>query len=286
MAKTAPTSARPGTRAVKGAPAAPFAWYGGKAYYADWIIQHFPAHRRFVEPFGGAANVLLRKEPSPEEVYNDFDHRLVNFFKVLRNRKQFDELVRLSCLTPYSRAEFAELATLPEPKKPVEAAWWFFVRCRQARGGLGMSKIGPNHWAATKRPRRQMPEGVSKFLSAIDGLEDIAKRFAEVQVECRPAVELIRFYDDPETLFYCDPPYVPATRFGSQAATYGKEMSLECHEELLAALLKAKGKVILSGYDSELYGTRLKKWRRATKTVKAHLTNSGQKRLEVLWMNY
>ncbi len=268
------------------APRAPFAWYGGKAYYAQWLISHFPEHRVYIEPFGGAANVLLRKTLSEVEVFNDLDDRLVNFFTVLRDPERLAELVRLSYLTPYSRAQFTELIEGDEPTEPIERAWWFFVRCRQALGGLGMSKLVPKSWAMSLRSRRKMPEPVSKYLSAIEGLPDVAERFRQVAIECLPAVDLVKKYDRPETFFYCDPPYVPETRHGGAAKTYHEEMSFEDHEALLAALKACKGKVMMSGYASELYDEQLKEWRRETIEATAQMANSGAKRVEVIWMNW
>ncbi|HET6248682.1 MAG TPA: DNA adenine methylase [Tepidisphaeraceae bacterium] len=270
---------------LAGSPAAPFGWYGGKAYYAEWILSHFPDHRVYVEPFGGAANVILRKRRSDVEIYNDLDHRLVNFFRVLRNREQFAELIRLSTLTPYSREEFARLTEIPEPADAVEAAWWFFVRCRQAMGGAGMTKLYPCHWAASTRARRNMAEPVSKYLSAIDGLEDVASRFRTVMVDCLPAIELVEKYDADDVLFYCDPPYVPQTRYLQKANTYGKEMTLDDHANLLDALLACKAKVMISGYDSPLYLEKLRHWTRVTITGTVHMSNSGQERVEVMWLN-
>lgn len=271
---------------VKGSPDAPVAWYGGKRYYAKWIIERFADHRVFVEPFGGAANILLRKRKSEVEVYNDLDSRIVNFFRVLRDEKKFAEFQRLCSLTPYSREEFTDLTKLPEPEDQIEQAWWFFVRCRQALGGLGMSKLTPNSWSASARTRRNLPEGVSKYLSSIDGLEGVVSRFKEVMVECRPAMEVLKRYDSPETLFYVDPPYMPETRHGGKAATYGVEMTVDDHQTMLSLLIRLKGKVILSGYESDLYSSVLKSWRRDETIGKSHLTNSGQERVEVLWMNY
>ncbi len=267
-------------------PSAPVAWYGGKAYYAKWIIEHFPPHRVFVEPFGGAANVLLRKRPSEVEIYNDLDGRIVNFFRVLRDRGLFEEFERLVTLTPYSREEYRGLVDEPEPQDPVQRAWWFFVRARQTVGGLGMSKLSPNGWAMSTRTRRHMAEPVSKYLSAIDGLEAVAQRFRTVAIESLPALDLIRKYNAPDVLLYCDPPYMPQTRFGSKAKTYGKEMVEEDHAALLQALKGFEGKVILSGYPCELYDEVLKGWSKQTLEVKAQMANSGQTRLEVLWMNY
>jgi DNA adenine methylase len=264
----------------------PIAWYGGKAYYAEWLIERFPVHRVYVEPFGGAANVLLRKPRSEVEVYNDVDDRVVNLFRVVRDPEQFERLRLLLDLTPYARAEFADLLELPTTDDPVEKARRFFAICRQARGGLGMSKLSRNAWATSKRTRREMAEPVSKYLSAIEGLADVATRFRTVMIESKPAIDMIQQYDGEDTFFYLDPPYMPETRHGNKAATYAHEMTPEDHAALLDVLLATKGKAMLSGYAAPLYDDKLKDWRREELKTKAHMSNSGEERIEVIWFNY
>ena len=266
--------------------ASPIAWYGGKKYYAKWIIGQFCDHRVFVEPFAGAANILLRKRKSEVEIYNDLDNRVTNFFSVLRSKESCNELIRLASLTPYSREQFSDLASLPEPSDPIEKAWWFFVRCRQSMGGLGMASLTPRSWSSSTRTRRGMPEGVSKYLSSIDGLNSICERLREVMFESLPALEVIERYDSNDVLLYVDPPYLPETRHGGKASTYGKEMTFEEHEQLLLRLNTCKAKVVLSGYESSLYNETLGEWRREEKVGKSHVSNSGQSRIEILWMNY
>jgi DNA adenine methylase len=265
---------------------APVAWYGGKSYYADWLIEQFPDHRVYVEPFGGAANVLLRKPPSQVEIYNDIDARIVNLFRVIRDRKQFKQLRTALDLTPYAREEFADLLHDLPKASAVEKARRFFAMCRQARGGIGMSKLSRQAWATSKRTRREMAEPVSKYLSAIDGLADVADRLRTVLIESRPAIEMLAQYDGEDSFFYLDPPYVPETRHGKKAATYAYEMSVEDHETLLDAILTLQGKAMLSGYANPLYDSKLKTWRRAELKTKAHMANSGQERVEVIWFNY
>lgn len=264
----------------------PIAWYGGKAYYAEWLIDRFPEHRVYIEPFGGAANVLLRKPMSEVEVYNDVDDRVVNLFRVVRDPEQFERLRMLLDLTPYARGEFADLLELPPTDDPVEKARRFFTICRQARGGMGMSKLSKNCWAYSRRTRRDMAEPVSKYLSAIDGLEDVAARLRTVMIESRPAIELIPRYDGEDSFFYLDPPYMPETRHGNKAATYAHEMNVDDHAALLDALLQLKGKAMLSGYAAPLYDAKLKAWRREELKTKAHMANSGEERTEVIWFNY
>jgi len=275
-----------GQSMYKKGPRAPFAWYGGKFYYSQWIIEHFCHHRVYIEPFGGAANILLNKSSSEVEIFNDLDHRIVNFFKVLRDKDKFEEFLRLANLTPYSRKEFEDIIEEDKSKDPVKSAWCFFVKCRQAIGGLGMSKLTESSWAMSLRTRRKMAEPVSKYLSAIEGLQDIAERFRSVSIENMEAIKLIKKYDCEDALIYCDPPYLPETRHGSNAKTYSFEMSYEDHENLLRTLNKCKSSVIISGYHSDLYDKKLSNWRTDTIEGKAHIANSGQQRTEVLWMNW
>lgn len=88
-------------------------YYGGKWRLAPWIIQHFPPHLVYVEPFGGAGSVLLQKPRSRGEIWNDLAGEIVNVFRVLRNRKKAAELERTLRLTAFARAEL-ELAFDPD----------------------------------------------------------------------------------------------------------------------------------------------------------------------------
>ena len=102
----------------------------------------------------------------------------------------------------------------------------------------------------------------------------------EVQIENRPALDLIRRFNYQNVLIYADPPYLMSTRGGKQ---YRHEMTEQDHVELLDALKQHKGSVILSGYPSELYDRELTKWNRITR--KSYNQNKDQ-RTEVLWCNF
>ncbi|AQQ09328.1 DNA adenine methylase [Sedimentisphaera cyanobacteriorum] len=276
---------RKSTSYYAGSRRAPFAWYGGKYYYSQWIIEYFPEHRIFIEPFGGAGNILINKIESEVEIFNDLDSRISNFYYVLREKELFEELERRLALTPYSREVFEKVIAEPEPEEPVHRAYNFFIKCRQSMGGTGMSRLRPASWVMSLRARRKMAEPVSKYLSSIEGLEPIAERFRSVVIENLDAVKLISKYDRKDSLTYCDPPYLPETR-NSNTNTYGCEMSVEEHTTLLEKLRECRGKVILSGYESNLYSEKLKDWRREELETKSYMKNSGQTRTEVLWMNF
>jgi len=259
-----------------------FGWYGGKYTHLDWLLPLLPRTHHYCEPFGGSAAVLLNREPSPVETYNDLDGEITNFFRVLRDDK--DKLVEAIGLTPFSREEFY-LAVMPplHPIMPLERARRFFVRARQARTGLAQT-ASLGRWANCKNTSRAgMSGAVSRWLGSIDALPDVAERLLRVQIENRPALELIELYDSSETLFYCDPPYPHITR--GDAKSYGYEMTDKEHEELALVVHRCTGKVAVSGYRCDLLDHLYGDWRRIDAPSK--ICHSVKKpRQEALWVNY
>jgi DNA adenine methylase len=199
-----------------------------------------------VEPFGGGGWVLLAKDPSPVEIYNDLDSGLVNFFRVLRDAELAPRLFWLCAHTPYSREEWRTCRdTWDECADPVERAWRWFVMARQGFGGATHS-WGSVVGASTAG----QAETTASWASAIGRLHDAHLRLLAVQIEHQDARLLIPRYDTPDTLFYCDPPYAPATRKGGG---YRHELDMDDHRGLVEMLMGLTGMVILSGYDHPVY---------------------------------
>ena len=262
-----------------------FGWYGGKFSHLDWLLPLLPvppACHHYCEPFAGSAAVLLNRPPSPVETYNDLDGEVCNFFRVLRDHQT--RLVKAIALTPFSRQEFAVACQLDPALPPLERARRFYVRARQVRTGLAQT-ASLGRWANCKQTSRAgMAGAVRRWLGGVDQLSGIAERLLRVQIENRPAIDVIHLYDSKGTLFYCDPPYVHLTRGDSRA--YGHEMSDDQHRELAEVLNRVKGMVAVSNYDCELmnrlYPARhWRKIRQAQRTI--HSTKSA--RTEVLWVN-
>lgn len=260
-----------------------FGWYGGKFSHLDWLLPLLPECHHYCEPFAGSAAVLLNRDPALVETYNDIDGEVCNFFRVLRSEK--DRLLEAIALTPFSREEFAIACEVDPARAPLERARRFYVRARQVRTGLAQ-KASLGRWANCKNTSRAGMSGVvSRWLGGVEALADIAERLIRVQIENRPALEVIELYDSPETLFYCDPPYVHQTR--GDANAYGTEMSDEEHRQLAKVLNSARGMVAISNYDCELMDalyppSRWYKLKASPKTI--HSTKD--KRAEVLWTNY
>jgi DNA adenine methylase len=249
----------------------------------SWITKQFPPHHTYLEPFGGAASVLLNKTPAPVEIYNDLDERITRLFRVLRDHG--DEFRRRISLTPYSEIEFDDAkGESLEAIDDIERARRDFVRWRLSLGGRGKGFSLTLH-----RVRRGMADVVSGYLSAIDEqLPVIVERLRTVQILSRPAIEVIEKWDSPDTLIYCDPPYVHETRAFGSTDLYGVELSADDHRELAKVLHACKSKVVLSGYPSPLYQELYGEWRTVKIEVSNHAATAESKSRmeEVLWLNW
>ncbi|MCC7193913.1 MAG: DNA adenine methylase [Phycisphaeraceae bacterium] len=284
--ETAPRTRKgkpPAISALCDAKVIPFGWYGGKYSHLDWLLPLLPKCHHYCEPYAGSGAVLLNRRPSPVETYNDLDGEVVNFFRVLRD--EGEKLVRAIGLTPFSREEFAKACKLDPKVEPFERARRFYVRARQVRIGLAQTAT-VGRWANCKNTSRAGMSGViSRWLGGVEDLRIIAERLLRVQIENRPATQVINLYDSPSTLFYCDPPYIHDTRGDSKA--YGYEMTDAQHAELAAVLNNAQGMVAISNYPCDLMDKLYPapKW---NKTVAEERTNHATKgkRIEALWTNY
>lgn len=269
---------------VRGRKKIAFGWYGGKFSHLDWLLPLLPDCPYYCEPFAGSAAVLLNRAPASVETYNDIDGEVANFFRVLRDNA--DELVRVIALTPFSREEyFTAIYGGTENISALERARRFYVRARQTRTGLAQT-ASLGRWANCKNTSRSGMSGVvSRWLGGVDALDVIAERLLRVQIENRPAVDVITLYDAAETLFYCDPPYLHETRGDSNAYAY--EMDEAEHREFAEAVNNCKGFAAVSGYDHPIMDKLFekRKWIKSFEEAKP-IHSTKDLRQEVLWTNY
>lgn len=244
---------------------------GGKVKISSWVISFFPRHKIYVEPFGGAAGVLLNKTPSPLEVYNDLNSDLVNFFRVLRDKEKAAELIRRLRLTPYAREEYYNCYPMPEDDD-IERARALVCRAGMGIGIKMMVSDSPSGFASD-RPDK-IKRNAKVFVNRVEKIGEVAERFRSVVIEHRDALELIPRYDSPDTLWYLDPPYNCRYSFRYSATVD--------QEAMLGAFKNVSGYVVLSGYMSELYADELAGWHIETRTSQ----NFGHKdKEECLWLS-
>ncbi len=262
----------------------PLKWHGGKWYLAPKIVALMPSHLHYVEPYAGGLSVLLAKDPDGvSEVVNDLNGHLSNFWRILQNEQTFVRLQRILEAVPFSESEWGYSDLCNVVPDPVEAAARFFIRCRQSLAGR-MDTFAP---LSRTRTRRRMNEQASAWPNAVEGLPAVHNRLKRVAVLNRDALDVIRQQDGPSTLYYLDPPYLSETRTADDV--YSHEMSLVQHEELLDTIRQCKGRVLLSGYPSALYDTRLANWTRREFILPNQAAGGKQKRRMtevVVWCNY
>ena len=276
--------------------ATPFPWLGGKSRLAKTIVSFLTPHTTYVEPFGGAANVLLVKEPSKVEVYNDASGLLTNFFRVLQDPIQRASLMDRLRFTPHSRLEYARARSHLNDPDPVMQAWGFFVaQCQGISGGGSLEGRGARDWGYSRTHNQ-----AQSFRNHVEKLPVIAERLLAVHVEHGDGVDILQRWDARDTLFYVNPPYADAARASkSGRAAYHNEIDDGGQQALVDALLRLQGKAILSGYHTPLYGPLEDAgWERLeyamdlaaaarVKTFHSMSANgkSRRKRIEYLWLS-
>jgi len=246
---------------------------GAKWSQAQWIVSHFPQHRRYLEPYCGSAAAFFSKDRVEHEVLGDINSHVINLFQVIRNHGE--ELARRIALTGWIEEEYHLYErSYGQSGDPIEDARQFLIRRWQAHGTKLGSTCGWRHKgvhsnASTTALWRQVPE---RILAVVDRLKD-------AEIRCKPALELIDYYRHPDYLLYVDPPYLLSTRTYN---LYADEMTDREHLQLLNVLERHPGPVVLSGYAHPLYDEQLQGWQRTTVQVQAE---KGNRRTEVLWLN-
>jgi DNA adenine methylase len=264
-------------------------YHGGKWRLAPWVISHFPEHRVYVEPFGGAASVLMRKPRCYAEVYNDLDGEIVNVFRLMRDPETADRLRELITLTPYAREEF--LAAYEACEEPLERA-----RRTIAKSFMGFTSASiHDEYPAGMRTRASVWKAPTGFRSNSnrsgttpahdwshypDQIAQFCQRLRGVVIENRSAIEVIKTHDTHDCLHYVDPPYPMETR--DKGSDYRFELTDEQHRELGEVLRSVKGMVILSSYPSEMYAELYGDWRCIQRKA---LADGAKPRTECLWLN-
>ena len=250
-----------------------FKYPGSKWSIAKWIIGFFPDHHSYLEPFFGSGAVLFNKPRSNIETVNDLDGNVVNLFEWIR--KDPERLAHEIYYTPYARQIYEEAFTAI-PEGSFERAINFYIRLNMGHGfRTNGEKVG---WKIDIQGRERA-YAAQDWCHLPEKIMQAAERLRGVQIEYRPAVDVIEKFNHPNVLVYNDPPYVLGTRHGKQ---YRCELDDKGQNDLLDVLLVHKGPVVISGYDNDLYNDRLRNWHREETFCYSQVCS---KKREVIWMN-
>ncbi|AWW31866.1 DNA adenine methylase [Echinicola strongylocentroti] len=262
-------------------------YYGGKFNkVGKFISQILPVHRHYVEPCGGMAGVMMQKDPSFCEVYNDIDDNLVTLFEVVRDPESVKELSRRLDLTPYSREEWKRCRqTFRTEEEKIERARQIYVVL--SMGYLGSMGNKSFNYGGTK-----YESSVARtFFNGLESLPAIHRRIKNIIIENQDCMVVAKKWDSKDTCFYWDTPYLKDTRVNFN--DYANEMTNEQHQEVLDFVTSCKGKVIMSGYFHPIYEEALEPngfQRIDLETYSRGSRSNGKgydsKRTECIWLNY
>lgn len=249
---------------------------GSKWRIASKLVDLIPSHHSYVEPYFGSGAVLFNKAPSSIETVNDLDSEVVNLFHCIQ--QDSEQLARLVMTTPFSREEYDRQFEMDVAyKNEYQRAKDFLIRCWQ---GFGVRTTGVKTGWRNDVIGREKAYALWNWYRLPEWIVEIAERLRKVQIENRPAMEVIERFNYPNVFMYIDPPYLLGTRSAKQ---YKHEMTDEEHKKLLESILQSRANIMISGYDSEMYNDLLRGWHKMYFPSQAE---HGKPRTEVVWMNY
>ena len=246
-----------------------FNYPGGKWPIRNQVIASFPVHTTYVDVFGGAASILIAKQPSAGEVFNDKNEEIVNFFRVVKHRPA--ELAERSRHWIHSRRLWQETRQLPPSADEIERAFRCWITIADSFSGMGKN-------FGTSRTR------IHSVTRARTHLTLVAQRLKDVQIECLNFDKCITMYDAQGTFFYCDPPY-RGTRGGD---TNYQQLGDEEWTRLRDILARIDGQFLLSSNADPFVLDLFKKFH--VRPIDVQVTLARKKSLparkEVLISNY
>nr|UVY03171.1 MAG: D12 class N6 adenine-specific DNA methyltransferase [Bacteriophage sp.] len=263
---------------------APIKYFGGKGQMFNKIIEHFPdssTYDTYIEPFGGSFSIGLKKpNETPIEIYNDLEKNVYSLYKVLSDKELFEQF-KIKCDLSYY---IADLRNEYRDKLKsddlflLDRAFYFFYVNRTSHNGIGGLSVNTV-------VRRNMCKSVSDMLSCIDRLPELHQRLSKCIFLNQDGINLIEKYNKENVFIYSDPPYEWSTR---TSVRYKVDMDREGHLKFIDACLNSKAKILISGYDCEIYDAltdaNFTKIKFEVNTIGGNM--KPKTKVETLWKNY
>lgn len=257
-------------------------YYGGKQRMASKIVPLLPRHTVYVEPFCGGATILFAKDKPPitnqsnyREVINDLNGNLVTLYRVAIEQPEALELKIKATL--HSRRDYKRACAIyknPDEYDDLTVAWATYVSFMQSFGN-----VAGGGWQTGVKTRNLAATWHNRKLDVKQRIE----RLADVHIEQRDALDVIKAWDSPQTLFYCDPPY-PDT---DQDRRIYSGYTQADFEALIDTLANCKGSFVLSCYPNDAVP---KEWPRHDFTARMSASNGKNRkqqkttRTECVWV--
>lgn len=244
----------------------PVSWVGNKTSILHILYALFPMeYGRYIEPFGGSGAVLLGKEkPDKFEVYNDYNHNLVNLFRCMRDRP-LAFIRELGFLNLNARDDFLfikkffekeefddkflnqelELTSIVLPQiqaGEIRELYKESIEEYDLRRAVMFLKLLRFSYSSSGKSYACQPFSVRSLFELI---QDLSNRLENTVIENQDFEVLIKHYDRPDSFFYCDPPYFTSEYVYECGFTWND------HVRLKETLAQTDGKWLVSYNDCE-----------------------------------
>lgn len=217
---------------------APFGYTGGKTHSFERILKYLPYRNNFIETFGGSGVVILNRNQSNLDVFNDRYAGVVAFYRCIRDRAKMEQLVERLNLTIHSREEFVWCKnTWRDCQDDVERAarWYYMVKISFICKGQAYGRYLKGKFSY-------------KIPQSLDQFPLIQKRFEKIQVENLDWRQCIKDFASVDTVFYHDPPYL-----GTDSGIYEHKFTEADHINFLDTIAVSPGYHAVSSYSNDLY---------------------------------
>ena len=261
-----------------------FGYPGGKTLIRQWIIDHMPQHTQYIEVFGGGGAILVGKDRSEAEVYNDINSDCVAFFEAVKHHA--NELAQWVDDTPYSKELFDRYCeSYPDwPEDTVEHAGRFLYVQQAMFGGKLIGEETPSYKVGKADNSRPDAFGEKLWHRKPDDIKWLKQRFKKVNIENRDFEDVLNRYDREGAFFYCDPPYmnVGNNYYNTEDAENNDEFD---HERFVDTLLNLEHAQWLVSYDHNM-PKRLQEYYTVSRSKTASMSSELPEKTETLTMNY
>lgn len=240
---------------------------GSKNRLADKILQYFPEHKLYIEPFFGAGGIFFNKPKAQYNILNDLDSDVYNLFMVVMNKK--DELIKQFIQMPIHEDLFKYWKNNKETD-PIRKALRFLFLSNYGFYGIG-------------RTLKFESTNTSKIL--LDNIEETQKYLFGCQfmnTDFRNVLKKIAFRQieqKDETFIYCDPPYLDTEN------NYEYSFTKKDNEDLFKMLIDSKCKFAISEFNNPFILEQAKKYGLTINVIGERQTIKNRQ-TEILITNY
>ena len=216
---------------------------GGKTRAVKFIEPFWQQvkHSEYREPFVGGGSVFMKKPQVETNWINDIDPEVIAFYKIIRNEKLREELIRELLTLNITQKTYDELF-YSKPKKQYDQAKKFYVLNRTSFSGI-------------RKWRSFIGDVRYNIKSTQDFMREIGEKLRDYKITSYDFEKMLKEPSKKDVFIYLDPPYSESR----QIVAYNHAFTKEDHLRLAKILRKIKTPFLMT-YDNTEFIRELYDW--------------------------